>query len=540
MPVPDYDGLSQDTEAELPLSDMTIRQLQNEAAQREGVEQAKLDDAQDRADLIELIRPRSSSCVADAVHQKLQAIEEKLKRDLRDTKLRALQKRAEQRGVCSRPCFARCSQRAAHNALLEAAVDKPTLVELAYKVERPVVCPNVTEPLDYMLTNRRTGKPSWIFRGAQLSCWLLGGSLCAGTFCTPSLADALELRDPLLVGAMLPGALAAGPGMVLLLAESRRVCRCIGDQALLPQLGAGTALLTARRHANLPNVNRLFPTTCSYWLNVRTPFLTLFGLLAVTGWGVQLPWQNRCSAVIFMLFTLLASPFSTYTFLCTLDTAVHLIANKIDDIEAALERELKTKSEDMSKTQFEEDVLELVRGLIRDLELMSDGWAHGVVILTLLGFIGCGAWICCILSPALGPWVVEQSGVEWASTAVIVFFACVAALNLSLPLRILRLPAALSTECDDLREKLNSVRINNFSEPIDARLIVVERAMKNVNHGQGVGFNVAGFVINKKMLALAGAKLGVVGSSALTALLAYHAHGYHSSDERLMINQSLI
>ena len=41
-----------------------------------------------------------------------------------------------------------------------------------------------------------------------------------------------------------------------------------------------------------------------------------------------------------------------------------------------------------------------------------------------------------------------------------------------------------------------------------AGLIILERAMANVNRGQGVGFAVGGVVVDKKMLKLIGAKVG--------------------------------
>ena len=134
------------------------------------------------------------------------------------------------------------------------------------------------------------------------------------------------------------------------------------------------------------------------------------------------------------------------------------------------------------------------------------------------------AFLCLALSPSLGPWAVEQTGVAWFGSFLTGMGALGVVHNLFLPLQLLAAPAALSTACDDLKEKLNAVRISDLSPEIDARLIILERAMTNVNHGQGVGFNVFGFVIDKKMLTLMAAKLYAVGSAAFTALLAYSAY----------------
>eukprot|EP01045_Picozoa_sp_COSAG04_P005331 COSAG04_NODE_246_length_18912_cov_7.669537_9_plen_164_part_00 len=103
--------------------------------------------------------------------------------------------------------------------------------------------------------------------GAQLSCWLISAAYCAGTFMTPSLAEAVELRDPLLFGALLALALVFGPGMLPILAEARRVCRCTGEEALLPRLGAGTALLSAERRSGLEKwANMVDPNSRYSWV----------------------------------------------------------------------------------------------------------------------------------------------------------------------------------------------------------------------------------------------------------------------------------
>ena len=76
---------------------------------------------------------------------------------------------------------------------------------------------------------------------------------------------------------------------------------------------------------------------------------------------------------------------------------------------------------------------------------------------------------------------------------------------------------------------MNKVRIHDLNREIDKRLIILERAMANVNHGQGVGFEVFGFVINKKQLKQIGLKIGALSWAAFTAILAYSAYGSASS-----------
>jgi len=136
-------------------------------------------------------------------------------------------------------------------------------------------------------------------------------------------------------------------------------------------------------------------------------------------------------------------------------------------------------------------------------------------------------------------------------------------------------PAGVSTSCDDLKEKLNTVRISDLTEEMHKRIVILEAAMANVNHGQvrthigiihpltpcccssflplalaltlacpqlaypsqnftdrrpallrpldsqqGIGFRIGGTVIDKKMLKVIFAKLAAVATTALPIVLA--------------------
>ena len=177
--------------------------------------------------------------------------------------------------------------------------------------------------------------------------------------------------------------------------------------------------------------------------------------------------------------------------------------------------------EAMTVAKWEETVVEPVRGLIRDLETLSEGWGKGAVAIVLINAGSVGVMVCIALSPTLGPWAVEQTGVAWAGTFLTGFCAVFAVANLFFPLSLLAAPADLSTACDDMKDKLNAVRISDLSPEIDARLIILERAMANVNNGQGVGFAVHGIVIDNKMLEVMALQVGTLGFAGLTALLAY-------------------
>lgn len=55
-------------------------------------------------------------------------------------------------------------------------------------------------------------------------------------------------------------------------------------------------------------------------------------------------------------------------------------------------------------------------------------------------------------------------------------------------------------ECDDLKERLNKMRITNFDVANHERLLILETALEKSNHGQGIGFCVLGVVIDKPVL----------------------------------------
>ena len=106
-------------------------------------------------------------------------------------------------------------------------------VESSVDVAPLVTCPNPAASVDPWLTNQTTGEPTQFFKMMQVSCWMLGATICCGTFVTPSLANAYELDDTLLFGGVLVSAL-VGPAWLPILSEARRVCRCTGEEAPLP------------------------------------------------------------------------------------------------------------------------------------------------------------------------------------------------------------------------------------------------------------------------------------------------------------------
>ena len=116
---------------------------------------------------------------------------------------------------------------------------------------------------------------------------------------------------------------------------------------------------------------------------------------------------------------------------------------------------------------------------------------------------------------------------KWIDTAIMGAFGLFAIVTFLPAVFGIWAPVKASTACDKLKEKLNEVRISDLQQDVNDRLVILERAMENVNNGQGVGFEVPpGIVIDKTMLKVVGAKLFVAASAGLTALLAVHARGH--------------
>eukprot|EP01043_Picozoa_sp_COSAG02_P033390 COSAG02_NODE_2276_length_9242_cov_933.673411_1_plen_571_part_00 len=496
------------------LGDMTIWALQQKA-QSLGVGETALEEVEEKAELITLIGDTQAAqlgvatgALQDTVQKAEGAHLEELRTELEGTKLRALQRRAKQSGV--------------DEATLAAVADKASLVQLVLDAEQsPMPWLSMTAGnADRWLTNRETGEPTLFFHVARLSCVLFSTVVCVGTFFTPSLTDAVELRDPLLFVAVFLLAMVVGPGTAFLIADVRRLCRCTGEDVMLLRLGTGAAVLSPKQHAGIKKysdmVERSYSLRGMWRSEIRLPTAVLCAPVIITGWGVHSPRQNRLTAAAIMLGLLLVAP-ALGNWTAMLNIATRLINAKIDAITAALDLELKTPGTDMTAKQWDEKVVRPVRGLIRDLGTVSDGCGKGTVMITLVSFARVCTYVCLALSPSLGPWAVAHSGVPWLSPALTCCFALAAMFNLFYPLEILAAPCSLSTACDDLREKLNEVRISDLSPELDARLTIIERAMANVNHGQGVGFRVPpGIVIDKKMLKLMTVKLYAGGSAAFT------------------------
>eukprot|EP01043_Picozoa_sp_COSAG02_P035064 COSAG02_NODE_2488_length_8701_cov_25.089630_6_plen_174_part_00 len=91
-----------------------------------------------------------------------------------------------------------------------------------------------------------------------------------------------------------------------------------------------------------------------------------------------------------------------------------------------------------------------------------------------------------------------------------------------LPLLLTMDVAMTSSRCDELMSTLNSVRMW-FGEEKNERITWLEMSLKNLHHGQGLGFTIGGIVVDRRTLRVTFFALFGGVSSVLTALLALRA-----------------
>jgi hypothetical protein len=313
----------------------------------------------------------------------------------------------------------------------------------------------------------------------------------------------------------------------MLLAETRRTCRGAAGGGPLPQLGAGTAPISAKEERALRKLDKLLGTRKDVSTVVGMLPLVLVGLPSlIMGWGLQSPTQNRLTAAAFITFVPALAV--TGPWVVTLKTATALIATRIATVAEAVEGETRSEGQDMSDDQWGSTVTAPCRAMIRDMQALTEGWARGVLVTWGVGFWTVVPLVCLALSPVLAEALTElgeRLGATWLLVALRVLFFVSAGFFVFAALLIAGGPAEVSTQADDLKERLNDVRVSDFSREADEKVAIIERALSNANHGQGVGFQVVGTVIDQRKLQQIGMRL-VAGAQVFVPLvLAFSVYG---------------
>ena len=127
---------------------------------------------------------------------------------------------------------------------------------------------------------------------------------------------------------------------------------------------------------------------------------------------------------------------------------------------------------------------------------LSIGWGRSVVAycgLCLLGDIA-------VVSLALSPLALSAASFSWFPMLLRAGCGWGVLIFTLLPVYVASGPAHVSTQCEELKEALNELRITLKDVEADAQICVLERALERLNQGQGLGFLVAKTVIDKGKL----------------------------------------
>ena len=266
----------------------------------------------------------------------------------------------------------------------------------------------------------------------------------------------------------------------------------------LARLGAGTGeelLISGSRDVQLlqklykahhPQFNRIHQNAGVFIYYVAYTVLGAFFIY--TGIGVHNVWQNRATTLL--LFWI----YMAYMYLVPLARAENvgrlmamtLVSAQIKHIRANLESELATQDLDLSESDWQDLISRPCRELITTLEILNDNWGTGMVYSMIFYMNLCFVMVCLSLSPTIHRVGIE-SGITWLDEFLLAFFvgnffACLAGAII-----VCVGPAQVSTECDDLKEKFNAVRISDLagahsqSQEIHSRLIILEKSMTQVN-----------------------------------------------------------
>jgi hypothetical protein len=111
------------------------------------------------------------------------------------------------------------------------------------------------------------------------------------------------------------------------------------------------------------------------------------------------------------------------------------------------------------------------------LAYLSIGWGRSVLVYSFCAVV-------CILaafSIGLSPVALEAVDIPWFPTVLRVLCAAVVLIFTALPLLVASGPAHVSTQCEELLEALNELRIEMRTQEADSQISILERSLKNLN-----------------------------------------------------------
>ena len=322
-------------------------------------------------------------------------------------------------------------------------------------------------------------------------------------FCSPlipSVVDAYAAGDALMIMGICAWSTAMLVGLQMWLLNTRYAVRSM-DSPLYSYDGGATKKTghTHRIGAGSTPVPRAVEKELNFHFGIMkmsmnpVPFWIPYGYIAWTGGGAQATTTlNRVGvAVLTAVFTVTRPMLISGIF--SMRQACACTAAKVAKISKAVKAGFR------GLDAWEEEVVRPLQELMECMDTLTEGYAPVVetfscVMAPLMVF----ASVCLFLSPMTQ--TLDYAGPNtgrWVQG----FFAVFAVLFTWGPLVLAGGVADVSTACDDLKEGLNRVRVLTMDPEVHNRVSILETAMANCNHGQGVGFKVRNIVLDKKMLA---------------------------------------
>lgn len=262
-------------------------------------------------------------------------------------------------------------------------------------------------------------------------------------------------------------------------------------------LGAGVLLITKAEDRSLRKaalMGNLYYGSRGLWLYVVI-LGSVYVWMMVTSDGYpdkRSPVHNVAGTMLLWVWSHSAGAIC-FSWPLALQLATTLVNSRTNAIRAAIERE---HCAPQGAEYWEAAVVQPCMDLVDALEVLNEGFGRGLILQVLTSATMFSSLILILLSE----WFSDLTGSQ--EFAAVLFGGMVSVAMLIPAVQCLMVLGAVSTSCDDMVEDLNKLRLKMYTPEMDARLFMLERALQNMNHGQGIGFSIMGLVLTKKLIFL--------------------------------------
>ena len=309
--------------------------------------------------------------------------------------------------------------------------------------DEDVVCPDCLRSMDTLLS-KPNGTPTTLYRISQLFCAIQGPHILIGTFISPGVMVAVEAEDKLM-GLAIIGVAAMVVGSVFILEEARRAIRLGGP---LTKLGAGSRQIPHLLYMDIEKTLRKFHPSRPPFIAKLVLYGILFGVVIIFPQiGIQEPWHNRISAVLWFMFYLFGNTVIAI-WIISMKLATILSGHAVRAVITTID--LTTDMENWTTTVCA-PAMELAA---QTMPALSIGWGRSVVVYTGCAILGIISFFALGLSPEVHR---AMDNIWWPMASRCIAGICIAICTV-FPLFVASGPAHVSSQCEELMEALNELR----------------------------------------------------------------------------------